>query len=61
MLYFPLSVSVLAAQPFKTEDVDQFVTNYIEWNGLPRTSIAIVKDGKLVYKKEMAKIPRAYK
>ncbi|WP_253701245.1 serine hydrolase [Bacillus sp. FJAT-29814] len=45
------SANVQAAQPFKTEDVDQFVTTYIERNGLPGASIVIVKDGKLVYEK----------
>ncbi|PAE23946.1 MULTISPECIES: serine hydrolase domain-containing protein [Bacillaceae] len=49
--YFPFAVSVQAAEPFKTEDVDEFVTDYIERNGLPGASIAVVKDGKLVYQK----------
>ncbi|MGG0655483.1 serine hydrolase [Rummeliibacillus pycnus] len=51
MFHLPFSVSVQAAQPFKTEDVDKFVTNYIERNGLPGASIVVVKDGKLVYEK----------
>lgn len=49
MFYLPFSVSIQAAQPFKTEDVDKYVTNYIERNGLPGASIVVVKDGKLVY------------
>lgn len=49
MFYFPFSVSIQAAQTFKTEDVDKYVTNYIERNGLPGASIVVVKDGKLVY------------
>lgn len=51
MFHLPFSVSVQAAQPFKTEDIDKFVTNYIERNGLPGASIVVVKDGKLVYEK----------
>lgn len=51
MFHHPLSVSAQTAQPFKTEDVDKFVTSYIERNGLPGASIVIVKDGKLVYEK----------
>jgi CubicO group peptidase (beta-lactamase class C family) len=48
-LLFP--VSAQAAQPFKTEDVDKFVTTYMERNGLPGASIVVVKEGKLVYEK----------
>lgn len=51
MFHLPFSVLVQAAQPFKTEDIDKFVTNYIERNGLPGASIVVVKDGKLVYEK----------
>lgn len=51
MFHLPFSVRSQVAQPFKTEDVDKFVTNYIERNGLPGASIVIVKDGKLVYEK----------
>ncbi|MCR2823735.1 serine hydrolase domain-containing protein [Lederbergia panacisoli] len=47
--YHPFSVQ--AAQPFKTEDVDKFVTNYIERNGLPGVSIVVVQYGELVYEK----------
>nr|WP_239533995.1 serine hydrolase domain-containing protein [Thalassobacillus pellis] len=46
---FCLPFSVQAAHPFTTEDVDKFVTNYLERNGLPGAAIVIVKDGKLVY------------
>jgi CubicO group peptidase (beta-lactamase class C family) len=51
MFHLPFSVSVQAAEPFKTEDVDQFVSNYIERNGLPGASIVLVKDGEIVYEK----------
>jgi CubicO group peptidase (beta-lactamase class C family) len=45
------SLSAQAAESFDTADVDEFVTNYLERNGLPGASIVIVKDGKLVYEK----------
>jgi CubicO group peptidase (beta-lactamase class C family) len=45
------SLSTQAAGAFHTGDVDEFVTNYMEKNGLPGASIVIVKDGKLVYEK----------
>jgi CubicO group peptidase (beta-lactamase class C family) len=51
MFHFPYSVSAQAAGPFNTEDLDKYVTNYIERNGLPGASIVVVKDGKLVYEK----------
>jgi len=51
MFRLPFSVGAQAAQPFKTEDVDEFVTNYIERNGLPGASIVVVKGGKFVYEK----------
>ncbi|WP_231589516.1 serine hydrolase domain-containing protein [Bacillus sp. FJAT-27916] len=52
ILIMPMfSVLVHAAQPFKTEDIDKFVADYLERNGLPAASIAVVKDGKLVYEK----------
>ncbi|MEH7225244.1 serine hydrolase domain-containing protein [Bacillus sp. JJ1566] len=51
MQSFYLPYSAQAAQPFNTEDVDTFVTTYIERNGLPGASIVVVKDGKLVYEK----------
>lgn len=42
---------VLASESFNTSEVDQYVTNYLERNGLPGASIVVVKDGKLVYEK----------
>jgi CubicO group peptidase (beta-lactamase class C family) len=51
MFHLSYSISVQAAGQFKTEDVDKYVTNYIERNGLPGASIVVVKDGKLVYEK----------
>jgi CubicO group peptidase (beta-lactamase class C family) len=44
-------LSAQAAESFDTADVDEFVTNYLERNGLPGASIVVVKDGKLVYEK----------
>lgn len=49
ILLTPLTVQ--AAQPLKTDDIDQYVTDYIKRNGLPGASIAVVKNGKLVYEK----------
>ncbi|NEU31921.1 beta-lactamase family protein [bacterium LRH843] len=46
-LYLPLSV--WAADELETEEIDEFVTNYIKRNGLPGAAIVVVKDGKLVY------------
>ncbi|MCM3439603.1 serine hydrolase domain-containing protein [Metabacillus halosaccharovorans] len=46
---FLLPAPVQAAQQFNTEDIDKFITNYMERNGLPGASIVVVKDGKLVY------------
>ncbi len=51
MPMFHLPFSAHAAQSFRTEDVDKFVTNYMERNGLPGASIVVVEDGKLVYEK----------
>lgn len=48
---FQIPFSVKAAQPFKTEDIDKFVANYMERNGLPGVSIVVVKDGKAVYER----------
>jgi len=48
-LSFPLSVQ--ADEALETEGIDEFVTNYIDRNGLPGASIVVVKDGKLVYEK----------
>jgi CubicO group peptidase (beta-lactamase class C family) len=44
-------VSVSADTRIEREAIDEFVTNYMERNGLPGVSIVIVKDGKLVYEK----------
>ncbi|MGP4081508.1 serine hydrolase [Pseudalkalibacillus sp. R45] len=44
-------LSAHAAEPFDTADVDEFVTNYLERNGLPGASIVIVKEGKILYEK----------
>lgn len=48
-MYLPLSVQ--AADVLETEEIDEFVTNYIKRNGLPGAAIVVVKDGKLVYEK----------
>ena len=45
--YLPLSTQ--AAEPLDTGDIDEFVTDYIERNGLPGASVVVVKDGELVY------------
>src|SRR5699024_7467372 len=47
-MYLPLS-SQAAAQSLETDAIDDYITNYIELNGLPATSIVVVKDGELVY------------
>ncbi|MEI4771998.1 serine hydrolase domain-containing protein [Psychrobacillus sp. FJAT-51614] len=44
-----ITLSVQAADVLETEEIDEFVTNYIKQNGLPGAAIVIVKDGKLVY------------
>ncbi|MGM0865149.1 MAG: serine hydrolase domain-containing protein [Bacillota bacterium] len=44
-------LSVQAAESFDTSQVDEFVSNYIERNGLPGASIVVVKEGKLLYEK----------
>ncbi len=44
-------LSAQAAESFDTEDVDEYVTNYIETNGLPGAAIVVVKDGKVLYEK----------
>ncbi|WP_316571421.1 serine hydrolase domain-containing protein [Neobacillus sp. YIM B06451] len=51
IFHHPFSVSVQAAESFNTEDIDEFVTAYIDRNGLPGASIVVVKDGELVYEK----------
>ncbi|WP_102345958.1 serine hydrolase domain-containing protein [Bacillus sp. Marseille-P3661] len=40
-----------AAESFDTSAVDEYVTNYLEKNGLPGAAIVIVKDGKVLYEK----------
>ncbi len=45
------SLSVQAAESLDTKDIDKFVENYIERNGLPGASIVIVRNGKAVYQK----------
>lgn len=47
--YEPLSAR--AAESFDTTKVDEYVTNYIEKNGLPGAAIVIIKDGKVLYEK----------
>src|SRR5699024_4300515 len=44
-------LSAQAAESLDTTDVDEFVTNYLEQNGLPGASIVVVKDGEIVYEK----------
>jgi CubicO group peptidase (beta-lactamase class C family) len=48
-LFVPLSAH--AAESFDTKDVDEYVTSYLDKNGLPGAAIVIVKDGKVVYEK----------
>ncbi|MEG0384398.1 MAG: serine hydrolase domain-containing protein [Solibacillus sp.] len=43
--------SAQAAESFDTTKVDEYVTNYIEKNGLPGAAIVITKDGKVLYEK----------
>lgn len=45
------SLSAHAAKAFDTGEVDEFVTGYLERNGLPGASIVVVKDGNIVYEK----------
>ncbi|MBS4191250.1 beta-lactamase family protein [Bacillus sp. FJAT-49705] len=40
-----------AEESFDTADVDEYVENYIEKNGLPGAAIVVVKDGKVLYEK----------
>ena len=44
-------LSAHATKSFETTDVDEFVTNYLDRNGLPGASIVVVKDGEVVYEK----------
>ncbi|WP_042342467.1 serine hydrolase domain-containing protein [Bacillus timonensis] len=48
-LHLPLSAQ--AADVIETEEIDEFVTDYMKRNGLPGAAIVVVKDGKLVYEK----------
>lgn len=45
------SLPAQAAESFDTADVDKFVTQYLERNGLPGASIVIVKEGETLYEK----------
>ena len=49
LVFNPLSVN--ANTTIEKEAIDEFVTKYIEHNGLPGASIVIVKDGKVIYEK----------
>lgn len=44
-----LPLSVQAAGSLDTESIDEFVTSYIERNGLPGAAIVVVNDGEIVY------------
>jgi CubicO group peptidase (beta-lactamase class C family) len=48
-IFYPLSVN--ADTNIEKEAIDEFVTNYMEHNGLPGASIVIVKEGKVIYEK----------
>nr|WP_313893687.1 serine hydrolase domain-containing protein [Psychrobacillus sp.] len=47
--YVPLAVQ--AAESFDTTKVDEYVTNYIDKNGLPGAAIVVIKDGNVLYEK----------
>jgi CubicO group peptidase (beta-lactamase class C family) len=49
MVFVPLSSH--AVETINLEAVDEYVTKYIEKNGLPGAAIVIVKDGKVLYEK----------
>ncbi len=51
MNFLFVPVSTQAAPSLDTADVDEYVINYIEKNGLPGAAIVIVKDGKVLYEK----------
>ncbi|MGN7296052.1 serine hydrolase domain-containing protein [Ferdinandcohnia sp. SAFN-114] len=51
MNFLFVPVSTQAAPSLDTADVDEYVSNYIEKNGLPGAAIVIVKDGKVIYEK----------
>lgn len=44
-------LSAQAADSFDTTEVDEFVTNYLDRNGLPGASIVVVKNGEIEYEK----------
>lgn len=44
-------LSAQAAESFDTVKVDEYVTNYIEKNGLPGAAVVVVKDGNVLYEK----------
>jgi CubicO group peptidase (beta-lactamase class C family) len=49
LIFNPLTVS--AATNIESDAIDKFVISYMERNGLPGSSIVIVKDGKVIYEK----------
>lgn len=49
LISFPLTVN--ADSILKREAIDEFVIKYMKRNGLPGASIAIVKDGEVIYEK----------
>lgn len=51
LLVWNVSNTVKAAEGFIKADVDEYVTKYIEKNGLPGAAVVIVKDGKILYEK----------
>lgn len=51
MIFLFVPILAQGAPSFDMDDVDKYVTNYIEKNGLPGAAIVIVKDGKVLYKK----------
>jgi CubicO group peptidase (beta-lactamase class C family) len=51
MIFLFVPIVAQGAPSFDTEDVDEYVTKYIEKNGLPGATIVIVKDGKVLYEK----------
>ncbi|MEK4426208.1 serine hydrolase domain-containing protein [Solibacillus sp. FSL K6-1523] len=44
-------ISAWATNSFDPTKVDEYVTNYIEKNGLPGAAIVVVKDGNVLYEK----------
>jgi CubicO group peptidase (beta-lactamase class C family) len=46
-----LPSSLMAAESVDTAEVDEFVGDYLDRNGLPGASIVIVKEGKVLYQK----------